>query len=172
VLRSTTLSRCLKQVYENIDNEATVAINTTSLSTTTRWQPGRGGSCTSKSCGRYRASLTYNITEIDAHAQHDVPVFSLIAVAGSHRSLKINGELHGVDGAGELDEHAVDAEREDATLVLSYEWFQHILAPNLESSQRTGLILLHQAAISNHVSGEYGGEAALDAFFGHAEPLF
>ena len=41
------------------------------------------------------------------------------------------------------------------------------MAPRLEGRQRARLIVLHETAVADHVGGEDGGEAALDAFFGH-----
>ncbi|MGH6892058.1 MAG: hypothetical protein ACREEP_07355, partial [Dongiaceae bacterium] len=33
------------------------------------------------------------------------------------------------------------------------------------------LILFHETAVTNHVSGKNGGETALDAFFGHGDAI-
>ena len=113
------------------------------------------------------AALDHDVAEIDTDAQDDVAILGLTAVRGGHALLQIDGALHGVDGAGELDQHAVAGHLEDAALMLGDQWLQHLLAPGLERGQRAGLIVLHQPAVADHVGGQDGSEAALDAFFGH-----
>jgi hypothetical protein len=70
--------------------------------------------------------------------------------------LKVDGALHAVSG-----------HLEDAPLMTRNERLQHLFPPCLQSGKHPGLVLLHPPAIPDHVSSEYGGEATLDAVFGH-----
>jgi len=56
-------------------------------------------------------------------------------------------------------------------LVAADQRLQHLLASGLQGGQRAGLVLLHEAAVADHIGRENGGEPALDAFFGHVLPL-
>jgi len=48
---------------------------------------------------------------------------------------------------------------------------QHLLASGLQGGQGACLVLLHEAAVADHIGRENGGKPALDAFFGHVLPL-
>jgi len=48
---------------------------------------------------------------------------------------------------------------------------QDTFAPLFQCSESSRLVLLDQAAVAYHVSGENSGEAALGAFFGHIVQL-
>ena len=80
-----------------------------------------------------------------------------ICIGIGHALLKIDRTLHRVDGAGELDEHAISRDLEDATLMLGDQRLQNVLTSSFESSQRAGLIALHKPAIANHIGGQDGG---------------
>ena len=110
-------------------------------------------------------------TEVDADTQHDAAGIWQFAVRYGHIALQVDCTLHGVNRATELDEHAVPSDLEDAAVVASNDRFQHLLPPGPQYGHCTGLILLHQPAVSDHIGRENGGEPALDAFFGHVLPL-
>ena len=84
-----------------------------------------------------------------------------------HRFLQVDGTLHGVDDAGELDQDAVAHDLEDPSALPCDQWHQDILATRPQQRHRSGLILLHEPAVADHVGGKNGGETALDAFFSH-----
>ncbi len=114
------------------------------------------------------AALDHHISQVDADAQHDPAIFWLIAIGGGHGLLQIDGELHGINGAAELDEPPVTHDLEDAALVAGNQGLQHFLASRLERRQRAGLVPLREPAVADHVGGQNSGEAAPGAIFGHA----
>src|SRR5262249_61547332 len=76
--------------------------------------------------------------------------------------------LHGVDCTGELHQHAVAHHLDYAALMLGYQRLEDALTPFLQRRQRTGLVLLHQAAVADHIRREDGGKAAWNALLSHA----
>jgi hypothetical protein len=44
---------------------------------------------------------------------------------------------------------------------------EHSFPPGLQRGKSAGLVSRHQTAVADHISGQDGREAALDAFFGH-----
>jgi hypothetical protein len=101
----------------------------------------------------------------------DAPILGHPYIRLHHAILKINGALHRTDSAAELDEHAIAGHLEDAPLVAGDQRLQHLLASGLQGGQRAGLVLLHEAAVADHIGRQNGGKPALDAFFGHVLPL-
>jgi hypothetical protein len=57
-------------------------------------------------------------------------------------------------------------------MVLGDERRQDFAPALLEDRQGPGLIRLHEAAVANHISGQNGGKATLNAFFGHPRNCF
>ena len=80
---------------------------------------------------------------------------------------RVDGALNRVDRAGELHQHPVARDFEDAALVPGDERFKHLLAAGLEGGESAGLIGFHQAAEADDISGQDGGKSALNAFSGH-----
>src|SRR5262249_33934120 len=113
------------------------------------------------------AALDHHVTEIDADAQDDLSVLGQAGIGLGHAVLEVYGTLHSVDRASELDQCAIADDLEDTALVLGDQWLQHLPAPRLEGSERSGLIPLHKPAVADHVGGEDGGQAALRVLFGH-----
>src|SRR4030095_16183715 len=85
------------------------------------------------------AAFDHDIAEVHADAQHDVAILRLITIGSGHTLLEIDGALYGVDGAGELDQHAVAGSLEDAALMFADQRVEHILASRLKRGQRGGL---------------------------------
>src|SRR5262245_46465175 len=96
---------------------------------------------------------------------------SLSALAAAHALLEVDGALGGVDGARELDQHTIACDLEDTALMLRDQRLQNLATARFEGGERAHLVLLHEAAVTNHVGSENGGQAALDALFGHVMPL-
>src|SRR5262245_39893656 len=118
------------------------------------------------------AALEHHVAEIDADAKHDMAVAKLPAIGGGHAGLEVHRALHRIDGAGELDQHAVARNLEDPPLILRNQGFEHVLAPGLQGGQRAGFVLLHEPAVADDISGEDGGKPALDAvILGHEAAL-
>ena len=53
------------------------------------------------------AALDHDVAEIDADAQHDVPIRGRIVVRRGHGLLQLHRAFDGVDGAAELDQHPI-----------------------------------------------------------------
>ena len=85
----------------------------------------------------------------------------------SHCLLKVDGTLHGIDDAGELDKHAVAHELENAAAMLRDHGHQDSLEALLQQRHRARFVLLHEAAEADHISSQYRGKAALGAFLKH-----
>jgi hypothetical protein len=105
-------------------------------------------------------TVDHDVAEVDADAEHDSAVFRQVGVRGFHAVLEVERAVHGVDSAAERDQHAVAGHLEDAAVMLGHQRLQHLLAPLLQRRQRAGLVLLHEAAVADHVGGENGGKTA------------
>jgi hypothetical protein len=105
-----------------------------------------------------------DVTQIDADAQHDPPLLRLIAVCGGHALLELDRALHGVNSAGELHQHAIAGDLEDASAMLGNQGPQHLLAADLEGSQRAGFVDLHQAAKTDYIHCQNRGQTAFHAY--------
>src|SRR5262249_1579612 len=99
------------------------------------------------------AALDQDITEIDTDSQYDVLAFRRIAISSSHGLLQLDGTLHGVNSARELDQYAITRDLEDAAPVLSDQRLKDFLTTRLERGQRACLVGLHQPAVANHIGG-------------------
>ena len=71
----------------------------------------------------------------------------------------------------ELDQHAVAHHFNNPTIVLREAAAEYLASTLFEGGQSTGLVLLHEPAVTNYVRYENGGEAALNASFGHVRRL-
>ena len=75
--------------------------------------------------------------------------------------LDVDGEGQGVDDAGELHQRAVAHQLDDGPLVLGRLGLDQLLAVGLELRERALFVGGHEAALTDDVGGQYGGEAAL-----------
>ena len=113
------------------------------------------------------AALDNHIADIDADAQEDAMLRGRLGILRVHCFLNVDSAFHGVDDAGELDEDAVTHKLEDTPAMLRNRWHQDIVAARPQQRHRARFILLHEAAVANHVGGKDGCETALSALFGH-----
>ena len=60
-------------------------------------------------------------------------------------------------GSNNAAQNAVSKELEDAAMMATDEWHQDLPATGRQHGHRRRLVLLHEAAESNHVSGKDGG---------------
>src|SRR5262249_46556068 len=97
------------------------------------------------------AALDDHVPEIDRHPEDDVPIRGNIPIGGGHGFLQLHGALHGVYGAGELDDDAVAQELDDAAAMLGHQGLKHIETAGLEGGQRAGLVALDQPAVADDV---------------------
>jgi hypothetical protein len=75
--------------------------------------------------------------------------------------LDLRGAGDGVDDAGELNQGAVAHELDHAAVVPGDRGVDQLPAMLFEGVQGACLVLCHEAAVGDHVGGEYGGEPSL-----------
>ncbi len=75
--------------------------------------------------------------------------------------LPIDGAIDRIDDAGELDQQAIAHQLDDAPAVALDHGPQDLLAQVPDAAQCAGLVLPHQAGISDHIGGQDRGESAL-----------
>ena len=88
------------------------------------------------------AALHHDIAEVHPDAQHDLPILGYAFVGGGHGFLQLDGALDGIDCAGELDQHPVAHQLDDAAVMLGDCRLKNLSTPGLERSQGAGLIRL------------------------------
>lgn len=116
-------------------------------------------------------TLDNDIAEIDADAYLDAPILGYALIAPRHFTLKHSRTLDRIDHAAELGQQTVTHQLEDAAVVFGDFRFEQLLAVPPQAVERVDLVLRHQAAVADYVSGEDRGEVALSALFGHASVL-
>ena len=89
------------------------------------------------------------------------PVSGSGGVGLGHPPLQLQGAGDRVHGAGELDQHAVAHELDDAAAMVADDRLEDGDAPLLQGRKRAGLVRLHQAAVADHVGHQHGGQAAV-----------
>ncbi len=97
---------------------------------------------------------------IDADAEGDAPFRRDVLVALDHAALHRDGALDRIDDAGELDQRAVAHELDDTTVAGGDLAIDEVIPMGLQRRQGAGLVLLHEAAVADHVGGQYGGKPA------------
>ena len=84
-------------------------------------------------------------------------------VALDHAALQLDRRAHRLDGAAELDHHAV-AHRLDDAAMEALDHRRHQLGEmRAQIDERLLLVGAHQAAVARHVGEQDGGEAAIGA---------
>jgi hypothetical protein len=94
-----------------------------------------------------------------------------IGVAQGHGPLHIDGEVNGVYDAAKLHQGAVAHELDDAPVMLSGLGLDQFSAKCFERRERSCLVGSHEAAVTDNVGSEDGGQPALYACFAHGKPL-
>jgi hypothetical protein len=102
----------------------------------------------------------------------DALTLRLAGVSLRHSSLDIDRALNRIDDAGELREDAVAHELEEAAAMLRYRRFNEFNAVSLDPLKGFGFVLVHQAAVSDNVSGKNCGELALHERYLLAHPYY
>jgi len=111
-------------------------------------------------------SLDDDIAEIDADAHGRASVERCFGSRFRQSLLERHRALDGIDRAGELDQHAVAHDLEDAAAVTCDERLQ-CLALRPDGGNCARLVLLHQPGVTNHVGGQDGSQSTLNALPGH-----
>src|SRR5262249_14760317 len=98
--------------------------------------------------------LGHHVADIDADAQHDLPMLGPVGVRDLHAPLQLDCAGDRIHGAGELDQHPVAHQLDDAPMILDDERLEDLPAPVHERGQSACLVKLHQSAIADHVRGK------------------
>ena len=106
-------------------------------------------------------AVDHHVAQVDAHAEGDAVAVGLAGDVRSDGLLRFHGGGHGVDGARELDEHAITHELDDPAVVPGEPGVDELGAKRLEGDERALLVGPDQARIADHVGGQYCGETAL-----------
>ena len=101
-----------------------------------------------------------HVAEIDADAEQDAATGGLGLVRLRHPALKLQSRSDGIGGAAELDQYAVAHDFHDAPAMGAHRRAENGRPPLLQRGERAGFILLHEAAVADHVGHEHGGQAA------------
>ncbi len=116
-------------------------------------------------------ALDDDVADVDAHAVDNSLVFWDISVAQGHGSLHIDSEGNGVHDAAKLHQGAIAHEFDHPPVVLSGLGLDQFSANCLERRERPNLVGSHQAAVTDNVGSEDGGQPALYALFAHGKSL-
>ena len=93
----------------------------------------------------------------------------LALIGFTHPALKLERANDGVDCAGELDQHSIAHQLDDAPAAGAKDGLQNGLAPRPQRRQGSSFVRLHQATVPNHVRHHDYGETTLGCF-GHGHP--
>ena len=107
------------------------------------------------------AALDDHVAEVDADAQHDARApRGKSALASAMPLLQFDRAVHRIDRAGELDQHAVAHQLDDAAAMLGDQRVQDPCGDAPSSRRACRPRPLHEPAVADHVGGEDGGEPA------------
>ena len=98
--------------------------------------------------------IDHHVAEVDAHPKRDAAVLGNVGLVLGHSLLHLDGVAHGVDHTGELSEHPVSHELDDAPMVIRDLGIDDVLADRLEGRKSAFLVGSDHPRIANHVSGE------------------
>ena len=108
-----------------------------------------------------------DVAEVYSDPQLEPLFFGKIGVAIRHRSLNVGRALHRVDDAGELDQHPIAHQLDDASMMLRDRGVDDFFAVRLEPGERSRLVGAHETAVADDVGAENSGESAFLALRGH-----
>ncbi len=84
-----------------------------------------------------------------------------------HATLNFDGTSRRIDGAGELDQHAVAGCLDDASAMLSDFGIDERFSESLEMSERAFLVGTHQTAIASDIRRQNSRQSPFHALVGH-----
>ena len=111
-------------------------------------------------------SLTDDVPEVDAYAQHHVTVLRQCPVRRGELLLQFYGPRHRVHGASKLDEHPVAHQLDDPPAMRLHCRFENCCPPLLQRRQSARLVCFHQARVVNDIGHHNHGEAAVGGHSG------
>jgi hypothetical protein len=109
------------------------------------------------------AILDNDVTLMDADAKFDAPFGGDIAVAFPHRALYLDRTTHGIDDAGEFDQHPVAGGLYDAPTMFGNFRIAEFAPDRPQQGESALLVSLHQPRIPGNISRQYRGKPPFDA---------
>ncbi len=108
--------------------------------------------------------LDDDVANVDADAIDDPFLFGDVGVMRADQVLDLDGTQDRLNRRGELDQKAIAHQLDDAPLTFSDLRCDQLFAMGFERGQDARLILPNEAAVADHVGGQYGGEAAFHRY--------
>lgn len=102
-----------------------------------------------------------DVADIDTHAELDAAFGRNIGVTLGHAPLDRHRAPQGIDHAGEFDQRAVAHELDDAAPMRGDQGIGKVGAVGLQRVQGSGLVLAHEAGVTDNVRGQDGGQLAV-----------
>jgi hypothetical protein len=102
-------------------------------------------------------ALDDDVADVEAYAVDDPAILGDRRVALGHGRLHLDGEVDGIDDAGEFHQRAVAHQLHGAAAILNLFRLDQVPAQRLEGRKGAGLVLAHQPAIADDVSSKNGG---------------
>ena len=99
-------------------------------------------------------AVCHRLTDMDADAERNAPVWCCADIAVDDTPLRLDGTLHRLDRAGELDQQTAAGCLYDATVMLRNLWTYELTPMSLQAFERAFLVRSDQARVAHHVSGE------------------
>src|SRR5690554_3231855 len=109
----------------------------------------------------YVVAIDDNVAQIDANAEAHPFRLRQIRLDAGHQDLNLTCALRGRHDASEFNQRAVAHKLHDPPAVPLEVRLENARPDVLEARQRTGLILLHEAAVAGDIGRHDYGEAAL-----------
>jgi hypothetical protein len=103
-----------------------------------------------------------DVADVDADAEFDPLDLWDVDIAGSHAALDLDRAAHGVDGAAELDQHAVAGRLDDAAAILGDLGVDQRLAAGFQAGEGSFFIASHQPAVAGNIGGQDCREASVN----------
>jgi hypothetical protein len=102
-----------------------------------------------------------DVALVNADAELDPLLLRYLHVALRHPALNLDSTAHGINDAGELDQHAVPRGLHDAAAVFGDLGVNQGAAMGLELGERALLVGTHQPAVASHIGRQDGREPSL-----------
>ncbi len=112
-------------------------------------------------------AIDNDVAQVYSDPQLDPLCLGNIGVPIRHRSLNVGRALDRIDDAGELDQHPIAHELDDAPMMLRDLGIDDFFSVGLELGKRSRFIGAHQPAVADDIGAEDGGESTLFALRGH-----
>ena len=90
-----------------------------------------------------------------------------VGIALGHAALDFDRAAHGIDDAGELDQHAVAGGLDDTAGMLGDLGIDQFAAMRLQSRERAFLVVADQPAVAGDIGREDGRQPPLNAIVSH-----